>query len=232
MTLSPTPVIAAFDLDGTLSDGGSVFKWLRFLCGTRATYSSALRLAGPILVGALRSGPWADEAKERLLLRLLAGRPDEDVHDASRVFALAHFEEHGRPRVTQRLEWHLRQGHDVVIVSASPQIYVEVLAEHLNAAAGIGTRLAVDPLGKLTGGYLGKNCRGREKLRRLNEWIESTHPGVPPVIFAYGNSRGDRRMLRAATYPYDVGKLGPLGALRHFPRLKSKETQTGIIADE
>lgn len=232
MTHSSIPVVAAFDLDGTLSDGGSVFKWLRCLSGTRATYSATLRLAGPILVGALRSGPWADEAKERLFLRLLAGRPLEDVRDTSRVFALAHFEEHARPRVIERLEWHLRQGHDVVIVSASPQIYVEVVAEHLNVAAGIGTRLAVDPLGKLTGGYLGKNCRGREKLRRLSEWIESAHSSEPPVIYAYGNSRGDRRMLRAATYPYDVGKLGLLGALRYFPRLKSKDVAPGATADE
>ncbi len=222
MTTITSPVVAAFDLDGTLSDGGSVFKWLRQLCGTRATYFAALRLAGPIFVGALRSGPWADQAKERLFLRLLAGRAFDDVSAASRDFALAHFEQHGRARVIERLNWHLRQGHDVVIVSASPQIYVEVVAEHLNVASGIGTRLAVDPLGKLTGGYLGKNCRGREKLRRLNEWMESAYPGVALTTFAYGNSRGDRRMLRAATHPFNVGKLGPFGSLRYFPRLKSE----------
>ena len=74
--------------------------------------------------------------------------------------------------------------------------------------------------------YLGKNCRGKEKLRRLNEWIESRHPdGVD--VYAYGNSRGDRRMLRAATYPFDVGRLGPFGALRHFPRLATSLAVVG-----
>jgi phosphatidylglycerophosphatase C len=216
----PAPVVAAFDLDGTLSDGGSVFKWLRSICGSRATFFAGARLAGPLLVAAIRSGSRADHAKERLFMRLLVGRDESLVRDASRVFALAHFEEHARARVLDRLRWHLREGHDVVIVSASPQLYVEVVAEFLGVSGGLGTRLSVDPRGLLSGGYLGRNCRGKEKMRRLNEWIEQCHPGVETVIYAYGNSRGDRRMLRAATYPFDVGRLGPVGALRHFPRLQ------------
>ncbi len=229
---SPGPVVAAFDLDGTLSDGGSVFRWLRFLCGRRATYLAAASLAVPLLVAAVRSGPWADRAKERLFGRLLIGRDAEEVREVSRAFALAHFEEHGRDWVIERLNWHLRQGHDVVIVSASPELYVGVVAEMLNANGALGTRLAVDPRGKLSGSYLGRNCRGREKLRRLSEWLEARHPGTAPTLYAYGNSRGDRRMLRGATHPYDVGRLGKFGALRHFPRLKRAVDEVGVTADE
>ncbi|HEY5103546.1 MAG TPA: HAD-IB family hydrolase [Acidimicrobiales bacterium] len=232
MSSNPTNVVAAFDLDGTLSESGSVFKWLRFLRGTRATYFAALTLFWPLVVGAVRSGHWADEAKERLFQRLLTGLDASDVKDKSRIFAFAHFEQHARATIIGRLQWHLRQGHDVVIVSASPQIYVDVVAEELNAASGLGTRLSVDARNQLTGSYLGKNCRGKEKMRRLNEWIEERHPGKELTIYAYGNSRGDRRLLRGATYPYDVGKLGPFGALRHFPRLKSEETTSITTADE
>jgi phosphatidylglycerophosphatase C len=226
VTTPLAPTVAAFDLDGTLSEGGSVFKWLRFLCGSRSTYFSAIRLAGPLLVGAIRSGPAADHAKERLFQRLLVGRDVEDVTNASRIFALHHLSEEARPHVVARLNWHLQQGHDVVIVSASPQIYVDVVAENLNAAGALGTRLAVDARGKLSGSYLGRNCRGREKLRRLNEWIEVRHPGATPVLYAYGNSRGDRRLLQNANFPFDAGKLGPLGSLRHFPRLKRASSET------
>ncbi|MDE3221963.1 MAG: haloacid dehalogenase-like hydrolase, partial [Acidobacteriota bacterium] len=86
--------------------------------------------------------------------------------------------------------------------------------------AGIGTRLALDARGHLSGGYLGRNCRGSEKLRRLREWMEQRQYPGDPVLYAYGNSRGDRRLLSAATFPFDVGKLGRLGALRTFPRLE------------
>jgi phosphatidylglycerophosphatase C len=224
--------VAAFDLDGTLSDGGSVFKWLRYLRGSRATYFASARLALPLLVGAIRSGPWADSAKERLFGRLLIGLDANDVRTTSREFALRHFQAHGRPKVLERLQWHLREGHGVVIVSASPQIYVDVVVEMFGADGGLGTRLAVDARGRLTGSYLGKNCRGKEKLRRLNEWTQERFPDLEPVIYAYGNSRGDRRLLRAATFPYNVGRLGPFSRLRQFPRLKSEDVESPITAGE
>jgi HAD superfamily phosphoserine phosphatase-like hydrolase len=117
------------------------------------------------------------------------------------------------------LAWHKAQGHDVVLVSASPQLYVDVIYRELAADGGLGTRLGVDARGLLTGTYLGKNCRGTEKMRRLNEWIESRGYSEAPTIYAYGNSRGDRRMLDGADYPFNVGRMGRWGRLRHYPRL-------------
>jgi phosphatidylglycerophosphatase C len=231
VTITPSATVAAFDLDGTLSDGGSVFKWLRYLRGSRATYAAAARLALPLLVGAVRSGRWADRAKERLFGRLLRGLDQNDVRERSREFALEHFEEHGRPDVLARLRSHLREGHDVVIVSASPQIYVDVVVEMFDADGGLGTRLAVDARGTLTGSYLGKNCRGREKARRLAEWTEARFGDAELTVYAYGNSRGDRRLLRMANFPFNVGRLGPFGALRHFPRLSNDEV-VSPTADE
>ncbi|HUV58464.1 MAG TPA: HAD-IB family hydrolase [Acidimicrobiales bacterium] len=236
MTDISAPVVAAFDLDGTLTEGGSVFPWLRHIAGSASTYQRVLRLIGPLSIGAIRSGRWADNAKERLFHGLLAGRALDDVLEESRTFALGHLAHEGRADVLARLEWHLAQGHDVVIVSASPQIYVEVIAEALGATAGLGTRLGVDPRGTLTGSYLGRNCRGREKMRRLEEWIGARGYLIPPTVYAYGNSRGDRRLLSGATYPFDAGKLGRVGALRKFPRLTSvervREPDREVTADE
>jgi phosphatidylglycerophosphatase C len=216
-------VVAAFDLDGTLTNGGSVFPWLKSIAGRARTWRAALSLAVPLTVGAIRSSRWADNAKERLFVKLLAGLDERSVATQSRTFALEHLEHEGRTLLLTRLAWHREQGHDIVLVSASPQLYVDVMTEELQANGGLGTRLAVDPRGRLTGGYLGKNCRGTEKLRRLDEWITSRHYAAPPVIFAYGNSRGDRRMLSGATYPFNVGRLGIVGSLRRFPRLRSAD---------
>jgi phosphatidylglycerophosphatase C len=213
------PVVAAFDLDGTLTEGGSVFPWLKSIAGRARTWRAALSLAVPLTIGAIRSSRWADHAKERLFIKLLAGLDEHDVMAESRLFAQGHLEHEGRAQLLARLAWHHEQGHDVVIVSASPQLYVDVMTELLGANGGLGTRLAVDPRGRLTGGYLGKNCRGTEKMRRLDEWIARRNYATPPVLYAYGNSRGDRRMLSGATHPFNVGKLGWLGSLRRFPRL-------------
>lgn len=223
--MQTSPVVAAFDLDGTLTEGGSVFPWLRFVAGDSTVARAALPLLVPLAVGAIRSGHWADSAKERLFRAVLAGRDLDEMTKASREFILHHLAEEGRPGVLARLNWHRDQGHDVVLVSASPQIYVEILVEEFQITDGLGTRLAVDTRGKLTGSYLGQNCRGTEKMRRLNEWISSRRYEDEPVIFAYGNSRGDRRLLAGATHPFDAGKMGRWGALRAYPRL-SEEIRT------
>jgi len=215
-------VVAAFDLDGTLTEGGSVFHWLRFIAGDTTVARAALPLLVPLTVGAVRSGHWADSAKERLFQAVLGGRDVDVVTAASRDFILHHLADEGRPEVIARLQWHREHGHDVVLVSASPQIYVDILVEEFAIAGGLGTRLAVDSRGKLTGSYLGKNCRGTEKMRRLNEWIAQRHYDSEPVIYAYGNSRGDRRLLAGATHPFDAGKMGRWGALRAYPRLSDE----------
>jgi phosphatidylglycerophosphatase C len=217
------PVVAAFDLDGTLTEGGSVFPWLKAIAGRGRTWRAAISLAVPLAVGAIRSSQWADNAKERLFAKLLAGLDEGAVSAESRTFARSHLEHEGRALLLARLTWHREQGHDVVIVSASSQLYVDAMTDDLGATGGLGTRLAVDPRGRLTGGYLGKNCRGSEKLRRLDEWIAQRHYPASPVVYAYGNSRGDRRMLSGAAHPYNVGKLGRFGALGRFPRLKSPD---------
>ena len=231
MSDTAAPVVAAFDLDGTLTEGGSVFEWLRFIAGRSTANRAACRLAFPLVVGAIRSGESADNAKERLFHVLLAGRDVAEVTTQSSVFAIEHLESHLRERVAARLAWHLQQGHGVVVVSASPQIYVEVMANELKVQGALGTRLAVDARDKFTGSYLGKNCRGTEKMRRLQEWIDERGYSSPPEIYAYGNSRGDRRLLRGADHPFTAGRLGRLGSLRRFPRLPKNPPDDAIAGE-
>ena len=90
--------------------------------------------------------------------------------------------------------------------------------------------------GLLTGGYEGKNCRGAEKYARLvvhlrAQGLLSNNGGEQPVLWAYGNSRGDLRLLNAADHGVDAGRLGPLGRLRRFPRLSAVTASAGSGRD-
>jgi phosphatidylglycerophosphatase C len=214
--------VAAFDLDGTLTDSGSVVHWLSAVAGTATVRRAIAGHAVSLVSGALRAGTTADDAKEALFTTVLAGRPLDDVAAVSATFAEEHLRRCIRPEVVARLAEHLDRGHVVIVVSASPSLYVARIADALGAHGSAATDLAVGPGGALTGRYDGANCRGAEKVRRVFSLLE--HLGVGDVgpgrpLFAYGNSRGDLRLLEAADRPVDVSKLGRLGRLRRYPRL-------------
>jgi phosphatidylglycerophosphatase C len=217
--------VAAFDFDGTLTNGGSVFAFLASQRGPVAVLRAIAHLAPALVRAALASGTAADDAKERLFTRLLGGLPEADVEARATVFARRHLAHHQRADTLARLDWHRRQGHHTVIVSASPELYVRAAGEQLGVDGVVATRLAVGGGGLLTGGYEGKNCRGAEKYARLvvhlrdSGLMSANGIGQQPELWAYGNSRGDLRLLNAADHGVDCGKLGALGRLRRFPRL-------------
>lgn len=210
--------VAAFDFDGTLTNGGSVFDFLAAVSGRQAVLRATAALAPRLAQAALAGGTVADETKQELFVRVLGGVDADRLDQVGAEFAVRHLAAHVRPEVRRRLDWHRGRGDKVVVVSASPDAYVKVAADRLVADGAIATRLEVDDSGRLTGRYDGGNCRGEEKIRRLRLWMadadtEGAH------LWAYGNSRGDLRMLRAADTGVNVGRLGRIGRLRNFKGL-------------
>jgi phosphatidylglycerophosphatase C len=205
--------VAAFDFDGTLTTGGSVLPFLVAVSDRRTVLDAIAALWPRLLHGALSGGSVADRTKEDLFERVLAGVSIDHLNSVSADFAPAHLARHLRDDVRSRFDWHRRRGDRVAIVSASPECYVREVGVRLGADVVIATRLEVASNGSLTGRYDGKNCRGEEKLRRLQGWIGE---GGAPRLWAYGNSRGDLRMLSAADVGVNVGRMGRFGRLRHF----------------
>lgn len=215
------PTVAAFDFDGTLTRGGSVLPFLVSVRGLLPVSLAVVTTLPLIVRAAIFSGAAADRSKEALFSRLLSGLPAERVDAVACDFAERHLVRRLRPEVRDRLDWHRKLGHRVVVVSASPECYVKPVGELLGADATLATRLGVGG-GLLTGHYEGKNCRGAEKYARLVGWLraEGLNGGArQPVLWAYGNSRGDLPLLSAADHGVDASRLGRLGRLRHFPRL-------------
>jgi phosphatidylglycerophosphatase C len=207
--------VAAFDFDGTLTQGGSVFDFLTAVAGRGAVLRATAELAPRLAQAAVAGGSLADDTKEQLFVRVLAGVDAGHFREVAEEFAVSHMAAHARPDVRRRLDWHRGRGDKVAIVSASPLAYVEVIADRLAADTAIATVLEVDDAGRLTGRYEGGNCRGEEKIRRLRVWMAES--GIEDsALWAYGNSRGDLHMLRAADTGVNVGRLGRLSRLREF----------------
>jgi phosphatidylglycerophosphatase C len=195
---APTGV-AAFDFDGTLVAGDSLPRFLARVLGRR-TFTQALVRAGPAMVSAYRRGG-RDGSKAAMLERTLSGQPSAYVAEVGTVFGAA-LAERIRPAMIERMEWHDRQGHRRVLVSASLAVYLEPFGRLTGFHDVIATQLATDGDGRLTGRLHGPNVRAHQKAVRLSELL-GPQPGE---MWAYGDSAGDREMLAMADHPTRVSR--------------------------
>jgi HAD superfamily hydrolase (TIGR01490 family) len=102
-----------------------------------------------------------------------------------------------RQQALKRLDWHRRQGHRCVAISASLELYVRPCAVAAGFDDVIATGLEVRADGRVSGRLGGANCYGAEKVNRL-EALLGKREGY--TLFAYGDSRGDREMLASADH--------------------------------
>ncbi len=198
-------VVAAFDFDGTLTRGGSVWPFLAAVAGRRALWWAALRLAPLLAAGAVVGGSRADRAKEQLFVAVLEGRAAADVEQAAASFGRHHFQRRARADVVRRFEAHRRAGHHLAIVSASPELYLRPVAEVLGADTLMATRLAVSSDGRLTGRFEGPNCRGPQKRQRLQRWATRLAGHEPTSTRATARQSADERSRTELTTSTAVG---------------------------
>ena len=192
--------VAAFDFDGTLTRSDSVVPFLRRVAGWRKLVVQLARRAPSVIVTAAR--------RDRDRLKVLAtdaafrGVPQSRVDALALEFGRTIAVRGLRDDVVSRLGWHLEQGHRVVIVSASYEPYVRVVAGAFGVTDVVATRLAVDGADVCTGELEGANCRAAEKVHRLEQWLSQHGLARADVeLWAYGDSAGDRELLAYADHP-------------------------------
>ena len=203
-------VVAAFDFDGTLSPRDNLVPFLRRIAGSTATARAFAATA--VHLGREGRAHWSrNEVKEELVRRLLAGREAAAVETSARGFAADVVGRHLRADAVELADWHRTQGHRLVIVSASFAVYLRPIADRLHFDAVLATELEVGDDGRLTGRLDGANVRGPEKPRRLDEWLDTAFEGRPALVWAYGDSSGDRELWARADRAVRLGRRARRG---------------------
>ena len=170
-------------------------------CGTGAL-ANALRQIGPLAIKA-RTGRLdaelhhRDASKDALLRALMAGREAAWLEREGARYA-ASLDRRLRPEMVDQITWHRESGHELVLVSASLGAYLRPFARDHGFDHVIAVELEVGESGHLTGAMAGPNVRGPEKAVRLRSWLDGDQP---ELLWAYGNSSGDRELLELADVP-------------------------------
>ena len=188
-------IVAAFDFDGTLTRRDTLLGYLRLVVGRpKVARVLAANIGG--LTRASHTRDARDVVKERVLAACLAGVALEHAREIARRYVESIPVRHD---VLAKLRTHQADGHQVVIVSASPALYVEPAAVRWEVEHVLATELEV-ATGVITGRFAGRNCRAEEKVARIDAWLD----GREVELHAYGNSPDDAAMLARADHPHWV----------------------------
>lgn len=189
--------VAAFDFDGTLTSHDTIFSFLKYAAGLQKALLF-LFLESPFLLAFCLGLYSRQSVKERVIARFFKGMPYAELEALGNSFAKNGLECHMTKKGWELLERHRKNKDRLIVISASLEVYLKPFAEKLGVEMCLGTRLEVDKEGRITGKLLGQNCWGEEKVSRL---LEYTGP-KDYILYAYGNSRGDKELLEFADHPH------------------------------
>ncbi|MBD1924157.1 HAD family hydrolase [Microcoleus sp. FACHB-831] len=194
---SAQPVVAAFDFDGTLTRRDSFLPFLARAVGEFQLRRAMVVLSPMLMRFALGKIPnW--QAKQTLITYLLRGWTEEKLNEVAQSFARENIPLLLRPEAVERLRWHQKQGHQLILISASLEAYLIPWAQTMGFTKVLATQLEIED-GVVTGRLLGKNCYGPEKVERLKGFLGDLSGYC---LYAYGDTKGDRELIAAAKYGY------------------------------
>lgn len=185
--------IALFDLDGTLTRRDTLLP-----------YVLGFSLRHPVRLLSLLAMPWhlaqylfrhrdRGRLKQALIMAGLGGASREQVARWNERFVNRLMREGMHPEALARVTAHRARGDYLVLMSASPDLYVPAIARALKFNETICTGVRWDGM-VLSGELTTANRRADEKLRCVQA-LRKRHGGSQ--ITAYGNSASDVIHLRA-----------------------------------
>lgn len=187
--------LALFDFDGTVTRRDSLFHFLSFLV-SKPTYLRKIAKCFPWMLGFKLGLISNSRAKQALFGEFCRGMKVTDLDRLAKKYTHSNLQSILRPKAIDKLHWHQSQGHRIVLVSASLDIWlhhwcrsqkIELLATIMESRNEI-----------VTGGFASPNCYGQEKVTRIKELVElQTYSS----IYVYGDSSGDKEMLSIASHP-------------------------------
>ena len=219
------PVIAFFDVDNTLMRGASVYHlgrvaWKRGHLGWRDLARFAWQQARFTSVGENHQHQLA--VRDRAL-ELVAGHSVLELEAIAVETYDKHLHALLHPAVVARAREHLAQGHEVWLITATPDACAQVIAKRLGLTGAIGTQIeSVD--GVFTGALLGPVMHAGHKADAAGRLAGEKGVRLGDC-WAYSDSRNDIPLLELVGHQQVVNPdaaLARYAAARGWPVMRDR----------
>lgn len=191
--------LALFDFDHTVSTCDTYARFLRRVA-TPEQMAAAKWKVGPWLLGYRAGIVSARGIRERVTRLTFKDRDAAEIAAHGEPYARDALPAMLRPEMMKRIEWHQAQGHDVALISASLDLYLQPWCER-HGLALICNRLESSD-DRLTGRYLERDI-GPHKAQEIRARYDLSRY---ERIHAYGDSREDKPMLALAHERWYAGR--------------------------
>lgn len=193
-TLQARRWVAVFDLDGTLTWRDTLMLFLMHYLRTHPRRLFGLWRLPFALIGFLGNRD-RGVLKSRVIRMVMGGTGRADIDACADSFvSTLRSRQRLRPAGLAVLEAHRAAGDHLVLLSASPDLYVPRIARLLGFERALCTEIQWRG-DRLDGALQSANRHGAEKSRCLN-WLRAQYPDLP--MTAYGNSASDLDHMRQA----------------------------------
>ncbi len=188
--------LVLFDFDGTITTRDTFIEFLIFYKGLPRFIAGMIVLLPTLAMFAARMIPnW--KAKEAVLQHFLCGEDLGRFNSRCQDFCRDVLPDLIRPEALEAIARYKDPHTIVAVVSASAENWIQPWCNQYGLLC-IATQLDVVS-NKITGNLCGKNCYGPEKVKRIEKEfsLDNFHE-----VIAYGDSVGDREMLKMAHTTY------------------------------
>jgi HAD superfamily hydrolase (TIGR01490 family) len=204
--------LALFDFDGTLCKKDSFTGFIFYALSKRHIVKQGIKILPWIQAYYLNAYP-AHAMRSKLFRAMFSNADVLELQQIAQDYAASLMSQLSHPLLKQ-LRQHQALGDDVVLVSASVDVYLQHVCNLLSIDLICTQTEQVNNI--YTGQYITPDCSSEQKKLRILEKYSLDHYSV---IYAYGNSVEDREMLGLATYSYMVGTDQQLPEIVDYKKL-------------
>ena len=199
--------LAIFDVDFTITKKETLLEFYKFMVKNNIKY--LIYLPKILFAGILYALKIIDAEKAKLIfISFINGIKEKDMDELVRKFYKENLSSIIYEEAYNTIKKRKKEGCRIYLISASPEFYLKEFYNLKEIDKILGTKVILED-GVYKRKFIGKNCKGEEKVIRLNQVLKEEGIEVDyKNSYMYSDSLSDLPLFNLVGNPYLINSKG------------------------